>query len=99
MNGNSERWHAASGHTTYLGRSCHRSECAERVVQQTFVHILIEVSNEEVCAHVKLLFVRGRLEMTNEEGHIKDTGQRGDAGAGTERREQGDILAAGHARK
>ena len=92
MKGNIERWHAESGHTTYLGRSCHRSERAERVIKQAFVHVLVEVSNEEVCTHVELLFVRRRLEISNEVGHMKDTVHRGGGGAGTERREQSQEL-------
>lgn len=99
MKGDSKRWHAVSGHTTYLGRSCHRSERAERVIKQTFVYILIEVSNEEVCAHVELLFVRRRLEIPNEVGHMKDMVQCGGGGAETERKEQESISAAVHARE
>ena len=50
-----------SGHTTYLGCGGHHAERAERIVQQTFVHILVKVADEEVCADVKLFFVRRGL--------------------------------------
>ena len=62
-----------SGHTTYLGCGGHHAERAERIVQQTFVHILVKVSNEQVCAHVQLLLVGGSLVMPNRQGHMRDS--------------------------
>ena len=52
-----------SGHTTYLGCGGHHAERAECIVQQTFVHIFVKVSNEEVRAHVELFLVGRRLRM------------------------------------
>ena len=43
-------------------RSCrHDTKRAKRVVKESFIHVLIQVSNEQVCADVQLFFVRGSL--------------------------------------
>ncbi len=45
------------GDTTHLGSGGHHSECTERVVEQTFVHIFVKVSDEQIRADVELFFV------------------------------------------
>ena len=57
MKGNGERRHEVSGHTTYLGCGSHHAKRAEGVVKQPLVHILVEITDEKVCAYIELLFV------------------------------------------
>ena len=45
------------GDTTHLGSGRHHAECTEGVVEQTFVHIFVKVSDEQVRADVELFFV------------------------------------------
>jgi len=47
---------------THFGRCGHETERAERVIQQTFVHILVKASNEQVGSDIQLLLIRGCLE-------------------------------------
>lgn len=46
------------GDTTHLGSGRHHAEGTEGVVEQTFVHIFVKVSDEQVRADVELFFVR-----------------------------------------
>jgi hypothetical protein len=45
----------------YLGRCRHYAERAKCIVQQPFVDVLVQTSDEEVGANVQLLFIRGCL--------------------------------------
>jgi hypothetical protein len=45
----------------YLGRSRHNSECAESVIEEALVHVLIQASDKKISPDVKLLLIRGCL--------------------------------------
>lgn len=46
---------------THLGRCSHHPKCTERIVQQPLVHILVQISDEEVRTNIQLFFIRRSL--------------------------------------